>query len=388
MTTKRILYLLLVFMIAGAGTLAGFGLGMFTSYKWLSARIDEAISAAQVTVLPEPTPEATEEPAQILQFSGSEVDTLVTRVVENIGSSVVTVIGVIPGYSTWLYQMDESTASGSGVIISQDGYILTNHHVVEDMTDIKVVLADGSELPASVVGVDSYADLAVLKTDSALSAAAAVFGNSENLKPGETVIAIGSPLGTFKNSVTVGVVSATGRSLDTGQGYEMQDMIQTDASINPGNSGGPLLNLAGEVVGINTLIVREGSGTTAEGLGFAVPSSLAATISAQIIEKGYFARPNLGIQWQSINPRIAARYELPVDYGAYVLEVQSGGPAEAAGIQVDDIITCINGVCIDEEHRYYNIIFAHEPGETVTVTLLRGAQTLDAQVTLGQGVIR
>ncbi|MEM5774306.1 MAG: trypsin-like peptidase domain-containing protein, partial [Anaerolineaceae bacterium] len=225
--------------------------------------------------------------------------------------------------------------------------------------------------------------LAVLKVEGSMPAVA-VFGNSDNLKPGETVIAIGSPLGSFKNSVTVGVVSATGRSLDTGSGYEMQDMVQTDASINPGNSGGPLLNLAGEVVGINTLIVRDGSGTTAEGLGFAVPSSLAATISSQIIENGYFARPNLGIRLQAISPAIAARYRLPAQYGAYVLEVQNGSPAANAGIQVNDIITCINEACIDDEHQYYNILFEYEPGDTVTATLARGNTTLQVEVTLGR----
>ncbi|MCE5208159.1 MAG: trypsin-like peptidase domain-containing protein [Chloroflexi bacterium] len=386
MNTKRILYLLLIFLVAGVGTLAGFGVGTVVSYKYLSNQADSEPVVTPTQVQPTVSSGAmtSDEPSQVLLFSSSEIETAVTQAVEKIGPAVVTVIGVIPTTNYWLYQVDESTASGSGVIISDGGYILTNNHVVEDMSDISVILADGTELPAEVVSTDPYADLAVLKVDGIMPAVA-VFGSSDNLKPGETVIAIGSPLGSFKNSVTVGVVSATGRSLDTGSGYQMEDMIQTDASINPGNSGGPLVNLAGEVVGINTLIVREGSGTTAEGLGFAVPSSLATTISTQIIENGFFARPNLGIRWQTISPSIARRYGLPVEYGAYVIEVQRGSPAEVAGIQASDIITCIADTCIDADHLYYNILFEHEAGETVKITLARGNETKNLEVTLGQG---
>jgi 2-alkenal reductase len=293
------------------------------------------------------------------------------------------VTGIIPAVNSWLYQLDESMASGSGIILSDSGYILTNNHVVDQMSNISVILADGTELPADVTSTDPYADLAILKVDGIMPAVA-VFGSSDTLKPGETVIAIGSPLGSFKNSVTVGVVSATGRSLDTGNGYQMEDMIQTDASINPGNSGGPLVNLAGEVIGINTLILREGGGTTAEGLGFAVPSSLASTISIQIIENGFFARPNMGVRWQTITPAIARRYRLPVEYGAYVIEVLSGSPAEKAGIQANDIVTCIEDTCIDQNHLYYNTLFEHQPGQTVKITLLRGTETKNLDVTLGQ----
>jgi len=199
------------------------------------------------------------------------------------------------------------------------------------------------------------------------------------------VIAIGSPLGTFKNSVTAGVISATGRTLETGSSYLLEDMIQTDASINSGNSGGPLVNLAGEVIGINTLVLREGGGTITEGLGFAVSSNLAKLIAEQIIAQGYFARPTLGIRWQAISPGIAARYRLPVEYGAYVIEVTNSGPAAQAGIRAQDIITCIGERCIDNSLSYYNILFEYQPGEEVTVRLARGNEFLDLEVTLGQG---
>ena len=174
-------------------------------------------------------------------------------------------------------------------------------------TKLSVILADGTSLPADLTGTDQFADLAVLKVSGKMPAVAAL-GNSDQLKPGETVIAIGSPLGSFRNTVTVGVVSATGRSMDTGNGYQMENMIQTDAAINQGNSGGPLVDLAGEVIGINTMIVRGNgySSAVAEGLGFSIPANTARTVADQIIQKGYFARPDLGIQSVDVVPSIAS----------------------------------------------------------------------------------
>ncbi len=189
---------------------------------------------------------------------------------------MVTVVGTIPGQMTFFGPTGDQTVSGSGFFISSEGYILTNNHVVEGADEVSIVLSDGSQQQAQIVGADPYADLAVLKTN-VLPPAVAGLGNSDALKPGESVIAIGSPLGDFKNTVTVGVVSATGRSIETGQGYLIEGLIQTDAAINQGNSGGPLVNLAGQVIGINTLVVRSSeSGAVAEGLGFAIPINAAA----------------------------------------------------------------------------------------------------------------
>ena len=183
------------------------------------------------------------------------------------------------------------------------------------------------------MGTDIYSDIAVLKADGKVPAVASL-GNSDVLNPGESVIAIGSPLGNFKNTVTVGVVSATGRSIDTGNGYQIEDLIQTDAAINHGNSGGPLVDLAGEVIGINTLVVRNsGMGDVAEGLGFAIPINTAQVVAQQIIQKGYFTRPYMGISFQPIDPSIAARYNLPAQWGVYVTEWLSGSPASQAGLQ-------------------------------------------------------
>jgi serine protease Do len=199
------------------------------------------------------------------------------------------------------------------------------------------------------------------------------------------VIAIGSPLGDFKNTVTVGVVSATGRSIDTGQGYLIEGLIQTDAAINQGNSGGPLVNLAGEVIGINTLIVRHSnSGAIAEGLGFTIPSNTALAVASQIMEKGYFSRPYLGIRWQSISPEIASAYNLPVKWGAYVTEVTANSPAGRAGLQPDDIIIQIGNLAIDETHSYINVLFQYKPGDHLAIKVLRNGQEQVFEVTLGE----
>jgi 2-alkenal reductase len=223
-----------------------------------------------------------------------------------------------------------------------------------------------------------------LKTDGNVSAVAKL-GNSDVLQPGESVIAIGSPLGNFKNTVTVGVVSATGRSIDTGNGYQIEDLIQTDAAINHGNSGGPLVNLAGEVVGINTLVVRNtNSGDVAEGLGFAIPVNTAQAVAQQIIEKGYFARPYLGISFQPINPDVAAIYNLPAQWGVYITRVAENSPAQQAGLQEGDIITKIGEVALDETHSYVNTIFGFQPGDQITLNVVRGNETMQVKVTLGE----
>jgi len=227
--------------------------------------------------------------------------------------------------------------------------------------------------------------VAVIKVDVPVPATAEL-GNSDALKPGETVIAIGSPLGDFKNTVTVGVVSATGRSIETERGYQLEDLIQTDAAINHGNSGGPLVNLAGQVIGLNTLVVRGGgfTGDQAEGLGFAVASNTIRAISDQLIQKGYVSRPYLGVQWQSITPDVAQSNNLGVQWGIYVTDLASNSPAQEAGIQQGDIITAIGGTPLDESHPFINTLLKYQPGQQITVTVNRNGKTLDLNVTLGE----
>jgi 2-alkenal reductase len=278
----------------------------------------------------------------------------------------------------------ERSGSGSGAIISYDGYIVTNNHVVEGAERLEVILADGTVLPANLVGVDPYADLAVIHAEGEMPAII-TWGNSNVLDSGETVIAIGSPLGSFMNTVTVGVVSATGRSIETSSGFLMEDLIQTDAAINTGNSGGPLVNLAGQIVGINTLIIR-GSGTggaIAEGLGFAIPSDSAQAVADQLIEKGFVSRPYLGVRWQWITPGIASRYRLPVDYGVYLSEVIPDGPADESGLRRGDILVSMDDQEFDPEHPYINQLIKRQPGDRVVLGVVRNGDQFEVEVTLG-----
>lgn len=357
--TRFLLILVLVLLSA----LAGGYLGARYAARQLAAEL--SAPAAVIDVHPAVTTQK-----QIV-VSSSEISTIITEVVEAVEPAVVTVVGRIPGQSTFFGFTGDQEVSGSGFIINPDGYIITNNHVIEDVQDISVILSDGSEIGAEVVSTDIFSDLAVLKINAEVPAVV-VLGDSDNLKPGETVIAIGSPLGDFRNSVTTGVISATGRMLDTGQGYEMENLLQTDAAINSGNSGGPLVNLAGEVIGVNTLVVRgSSSGAAAEGLGFAIPSNTALLISEQILEKGYFARPYLGVQVQHIDPAAANRYDLPVEWGAYVVKVGSGTPAERAGLLRGDIIVRIGNRVLDEDTEFVNALFNSQPGDLVDIEVIR-----------------
>lgn len=334
-----------------------------------------AISRLTPVLVSEPALAASETGSEMLPnqivVSSSEISTIITEVVEMVEPAVVTVVGSIPGQRTFFGTTGDQQVSGSGFIISADGYIVTNNHVIDGVDFVSVILSDGTEMPAVVVSTDIFADLAVLKIDGGVPASV-VMGDSDRLKPGETVIAIGSPLGDFRNSVTTGVISATGRMINTGQGFEMENLLQTDAAINSGNSGGPLVNLAGEVVGVNTLVVRgNNSGAAAEGLGFAIPSNTALLISNQIIEKGYFARPYLGVQVQHIDPAVAVRYDLPVEWGAFVVKVGGNTPAERAGILPGDIIVRISEALLDEDTIFINALFNYQPGDLVEIEVIR-----------------
>ena len=186
--------------------------------------------------------------------------------------------------------------------------------------------------------------------------------------------------------MTVGVVSATGRSIDTEAGFRMEDMIQTDAAINRGNSGGPLVNLAGQVVGINTLVVRGAgsSGDVAEGLGFAVSSNTAEAVAGQLVDMGFVRRPYLGIRWAVVTPQVAAANGLSIDHGVYLTEVVSGGPAADAGLVQGDILTTLAGVPLDESHPFINELLRHSPGDTLQITYYRDGRTEKAEVRLGE----
>jgi 2-alkenal reductase len=384
MSWKKILYGLTLFIVAGIAALSGAVIGGIAMYQ---AGIHQPTVDTDATQLETPMQESVVEalPAVTTEKLIVEIETPITEAVEKIGPAVVTIVGIIPGQNTVFGQIADQPVSGSGVIISEDGYILTNNHVIEDTQEVSVIFADGSEKSAEVMGGDAFSDIAVLKVDDKMPAVAPI-GNSDAIKPGETAIAIGSPLGDFKNTVTVGVISGIGRSIDISENYQMEGLIQTDAAINQGNSGGPLVNLAGEVIGINTLIVR-GAGygsAVAEGLGFAIPANTVRAISQQIIEKGYVAYPYLGVRWQWITPNIAYRYGLPVEAGAYISDVSLDSPAATAGLEAGDIILRIGDQPLSEDNPFINVLYDYAPDETITLEIMRGQETLELQVTFGE----
>jgi 2-alkenal reductase len=386
MNLKKMLLTFAVIVAAGGaaalGAVAGGGAVYLTVRDRLNAPAVVNASAPSSSAAPTPAPE------QTLRV---DVNTAVEDAVAQVGPAVVTVVNHLQSQSGVdifgfpVGPTEDPQASGSGVIISKDGYVITNNHVVEGARKLEVIFRDGTSVEAALVGTDPFADVAVVKIAGPVPGVAE-FGNSDALNPGESVIAIGSPLGDYKNTVTVGVVSATGRTISTQDGYQMEDLIQTDAAINHGNSGGPLVNLAGQVVGINTLVVR-GSGSSsdqAEGLGFAIASNTVKAVSDQLIAKGYVSRPYLGITWALVTPDVAQANGLPAQSGVYVKSVGEGSPAAQAGLQVGDIITQVDSTPLDADHPFINALLRYSVGQEVQVTVARGAQTLTLKVTLGE----
>jgi 2-alkenal reductase len=275
-------------------------------------------------------------------------------------------------------------ALGTGIIFDSDGHILTNDHVVAQGDTFTVLFAEGkTSVSAKLIGKDAIDDLAVLKVDQAVPGVAQ-FATSKDLQAGQQVMAIGSALGDFRNTVTSGVVSALHRTL-TGNS-EMDDMIQTDAAINHGNSGGPLINLNGDVIGINTAIAGAdpNSGDQAQGIGFAIPSDHARDIALLLLKNGKVDHPYLGVTYRPVNPQLRAAQNLPTDNGALVSDVSGGSPADRGGIKKGDIIVSLAGTDLDLDHTLFSVLSQHRVGESVKVTIIRSGgsrQTLD--VTLG-----
>ena len=276
----------------------------------------------------------------------------------------------------------EVEGAGSGVIVdAPNGYILTNHHVIANADKITVTLLENRSLIAHVVGSDEGSDLAVLKVDAA-NLTSIPFGDSTALRVGDYVVAIGNPFG-FTNSVTSGIVSALGRSGLNNASFE--DFIQTDASINPGNSGGALVNLKGELVGINSAIISRTGGNV--GIGFAIPVNMARAIMDQLIATGTVRRGLLGVSIQDVTPDIAATFELPGNSGALVYEVKPDTAAERAGIRIGDVIVSINGARLHDSGSLRNAIGLLPPGEKVAVILLRDGKEQTLTAVLGEAPV-
>jgi serine protease Do len=272
-------------------------------------------------------------------------------------------------------------SKGSGVIVSASGRILTNAHVVNGASEITVALHDGTELAAKVIGIDKKADLAVLQLEGKLPTLKPLaFGDSGALRLGEVVLAVGDPFGVGK-SVTMGIVSAKGRS---GMGIEdYEDFIQTDAAINPGNSGGALVNLKGELVGINTAIASPTGGYA--GIGFAIPTNMARPIMDDLVKNGKVSRGYLGVSITSSTPDLAKEYNLGAQRGAVVTDVQRGSPAAKAGLEEGDVITKINGAEIRTSDVFTRTVGSIKPGTVVELTVVtQKSGTKTVKATLGE----
>jgi len=266
---------------------------------------------------------------------------------------------------------------GSGVIVSPNGYILTNHHVVEAAEEIQVALADGKTLPAHVVGADPETDLAVLKID-ANDLPAITFAQADSLNVGDWVLAVGNPFGVGQ-TVTAGIVSALGRThlgINT-----FENFIQTDAAINPGNSGGALVDAAGNLVGVNSAIYSRTGGS--QGIGFAIPVSIARQVMEQIIKSGSVTRGWVGIEVQDLTPELAESFSLKNAEGALIAGVLKGGPADTGGVRPGDILLAVNGNKVSDSASLLNLIAELKPGEKAQLTVARKQQSLNLKIQVG-----
>lgn len=398
----------LVAFFMGVGIAFGFGVGSgFHGEAMLPApRLGQPLAATAPAVagnagaaqlsIPSTAPGAAAQNAPVASAGSTAMTT--EQIVDRVGPAVVTVINkqrytgtrrvtpnipggqnpggtAAPGGSGTASPVDAGL--GSGVIYDAQGYILTNNHVVDMATALDVVLADGTRVDATLVGRDPSIDVAVLKIDPAKVPAVATLGNSDALKSGQRVVAIGSPE-ALENSVTEGIVSGLNRRIDTYIG-----LIQTDAAINHGNSGGPLLNASGEVVGLNTLGIRDDN---AEGLNFAIPINRAKSVAQQLVQKGggsvVVTRAYLGITTDTLNTSTAQQYGVTLTSGEYVGSVATGSPADKAGLKKGDIITAINGTKLDARTALGDVLINVAPGTTISITIDRNgtAQTLMATV--------
>lgn len=333
--------------------------------------IQRVLPSPTATIVPSPTP--TPVPG---------IDELTVRVAQANRGSVVTVVNLSEGAAG--QGGVETTALGSGIVLDRDGHIVTNEHVVRDAVSLHVILPTGEEAVGTRVGVDELTDLAVVKVDGS-GLTPAKFGDSSSLQPGQRVIAIGSALGGFRDTVTVGVVSGLGRQvIPEGKQYALENLIQTDAAINHGNSGGPLLDVWGEVVGVNTILIRRerDSEEIVQGISFAIPSNTVQQIVPQLIAHGRVPRPYLGVEANLVTPQIKANYALSVDHGARVVEVAADSPAQAAGLRRGDVILSVDDEEINEDNPLINVLMRHRIGDTVGLLVSRVGEELTLSVTL------
>jgi Do/DeqQ family serine protease len=320
--------------------------------------------------------------APVVMVDPFRLNQLFQEVANRIRPSVVYIeVEVESSGRNWFHRDVEAQQSvGSGVLISEKGYLVTNNHVVEDAADIRVILTDKREFPARIVGTDAKTDLAVLKIDETANLPIAPIGDSDQVQVGEWVLAVGNPF-RLTSTVTAGIVSALGRQVDIIEGgFGIEDFIQTDAAINPGNSGGALVNLRGELVGISTAIATETG--SYEGYGFAVPARLMERVVRDLIAYGAVKRGYLGVEIQEINAARAADLGLPEVHGVYLDQVWSSGPAYQAGLRSGDVVLTIDEHPIPAPNALQSLIARYRPGERIRLKVWRNGQIQQFQVRL------
>lgn len=331
---------------------------------------------------------------EMIKSDGTTVATadeeVIARVAEVVSPSVVSIVTQSTRTTSYGYSM-EGEGAGTGVIVSKDGYIMTNNHVIDGARTVSVVLSDGTRYDdVAVVGSDPLNDIAFVKVAKPENFVPATLGDSSDVRIGQRVVAIGNALGQFQNTVTSGIISATGRPLVAssadGQSSErLSDLIQTDAAINSGNSGGPLVDLSGRVVGINTAVA-----TDANSIGFAIPINATRGVLDGVLQHGKIARSYLGVRYVDITPEVAAQYKLQAKKGAYVSGDSAGsavvkdGPADKAGIKNGDIIVKVNDDEIGTHGSMSSIIGQYQPGAEVTLVVLRDGKEKTLKATLAE----
>ncbi len=356
------------------GAVAGFATATYFSQRSVQTAPAAAVSLTSSKAVPT-------QPQTTVQAQGSQSDTVAAA--QKLGPAVVTIVNT----TSATRNQSSGTAIGSGIIFDKSGYIMTNAHVVDGEQKLEVIFASGGKsVTAKLIGADPRMDVAVIKIEGAVPAVA-ILGDSTKLQPGQPVIAIGSALGNYRNTVTAGVISALNRKVDGSD--SIAQFIQTDTAINHGNSGGPLANLNGEVVGINTAVVRS-DGTmgsdVAEGLGFSIPINAAKQIADKLIKSGSVIYPYLGVQFVPFSSQTAAYYQIDTtaQNGALVRSVATGGPADKAGLQADDVITNLDGKEINETSTLSDMLIKYNPNDTVELKVVRGTETLTIKVKLAQ----
>ncbi len=358
---------------------------------WMALATSLVLGGCSLVISTEPTPTATPvevstpTPTPVAQPVNDAITQVtfpsITELVDQMAPTVVSIVVEIV-QSEGFFGTRRVTGSGSGVIFREDGYILTNNHVVEGATKITVSLFDGREATAELVGTDPRTDIAVIKIDLE-DLSAAPLGDASSMRVGDWVVAIGNALALRGDpTVTVGVVSAIGRSIPVDDSTNLSGLIQTDAAISPGNSGGPLINLSGEVIGLNTAILR---GQDAQGIGFAVSTETAIPVADQLIANGRVVRAYLGVFPNDLDRAMAAEMDIAAREGVVMVAVEAGTPADKAGIQEEDVLIALDDQPVPNVVTLERLLIGHfQVGQTIAVTVLRGDQRRVLSLTLGE----